>query len=168
MGLMIASAVLMAIGLVLIIIGVVFIIPQKRLSSLQGKAVGIIKDMVKDAYSFNLLSVKKLESQYGIKRNTPVEEIGVREHDSAAYYQVYEYEVNGILYQRASGVGYGKSQVKKTIGKKVDVFYDVSDPFESSLSNGAVYKYLTIGLCSLGIILSLIGMVVLIISIVVL
>lgn len=155
------------IGLVVLLIGLVFIIPYKVVSKLKGKTDGVIVDMTANVEDYNKTKGDDFgNAEAGVKKRASYLKIGVGNKpmsigspEASMYHAVYTYYVNGKEYRKVDGLGYNKGNVKKKIGKKVCVYYNLENPRRSSLSSGKGYKYVSIGLSALGLILLLMRVV---------
>ncbi len=170
-----AGLIVIGVGVLLIVIGLIFILPYKNVRRFSKEKVqGQIVDMVWNAAMYNRpldevanveqFKVAGMELRPGT-RNAGIEIGGDGEQDPNRpivgrgdinmYHKVYRYVVNGKEYTRADGVRYNEGAVKKWIGKTVPVYYNPENPQQSTLSNGSGYKltmiilYIVGGLCVL-------------------
>ena len=164
------------IGVVALIAGIVFIFPWITVSSLSGKTTGKIIGMTRNAMDYNETAnyetaeetkEKEEESTLHIHISAGVGGKNTRmggTKPSNMYYTIFSYFVDGTEYRRASAVAYNKGYINKRIGKNVPVYYDMKNPERASLSSGKAYKWISIGLIAGGILFSVAGLVVNLIS----
>lgn len=175
--------IVIGVGVLLIIIGLIFSIPYKNVSRFSGNMVqGQIVDMVWNAAMYNKpldeaaqvehYKFAGMEMQPGT-RNTgilhPYNRVNIGNGNQDPYkpvvgrgavnmyHKVYQYVVNGVVYTRADGVRYNKGVVEPLIGQMVPVYYNPSNPQQSTLSNGGGYKLTMTILCAVGVLCLVVG-----------
>ncbi len=179
----IAGIIVMGVGALLIIIGLIFNIPYKNVSRFAGNMVqGQIVDMVWNAAMYNdpLDQAAQVEHykiagmemrpgtrNVGLHFGRTIINVGDGNHDPCRpvvgrgpvnmYHKVYQYVVNGRVYTRADGVRYNRGAIEPLMGKMVPVYYNPSNPQQSTLSNGGGYKLAMTILCVVGGLCALIG-----------
>jgi len=184
-----AGMIVIGVGALLIIIGLIFNIPYKNVSRFAGNMVqGQIVDMVWNAAMYNKpldeaaqvehYKLAGMEMRPGTRDAVIIHPynritLGNGNQDPFKpvigrgtvnmYHKVYQYVVNGVTYTRADGVRYNKSVIEPLMGQMVPVYYNPSNPQQSTLSNGGGYKLTMTILCIVGGLCTVIGLCLLLI-----
>ena len=156
---MIVGSVFLIMGLVLLLVGIIFIICWKHLARYSGETTGVIIDITSSGAWYNDRTEKEASISQGdrklqVQMHTNTGRYG---HPSNMYAPVFQYTVDGRTYSRASGLSYNKGLAQKKLGKTVPVYYNVNKPQKASLSNGKGYRMLGLGLSIGGILFCIIG-----------
>lgn len=148
------------IGLVLLLVGIIFVICWRCLARYTGETTGVIIDITRSGGWYNqqaerAAAVSQEEHKPHVQIHT---DTGSFDNHSNMYAPVFQYIVAGKTYSRASGLSYNEGIAQKKIGKTVPVYYNVDDPRKASLSNGKGYKLLGLGLSIGGILACMVGL----------
>ena len=153
------ESVFLIIGLILLLVGIIFVICWRYLVRYTGETTGVIIDITRAGASYNHQAEEAAagfrgdrEFQVQMNANT-----GLYHSNNNMYAPVFQYVVNGRVYSRASGLAYSKGIAQKKLGRTVQVYYNVEKPQKASLSNGKGYKMLGLGLSIGGILFCVIG-----------
>lgn len=151
-------------GLILLLVGIIFVIIWRHLSQYSGETTGVIIDITRSGYQYNTRAEEEITNSQGnrkiqvqMNRNT-----GSVATNKNMYATIFQYVVDGRTYSRASGLSYNRGIAQKKLGKTVPVYYDMNNPQKASLSNGKGYKMLWLGLFIGGILFCIIGFVLII------
>ena len=161
---MIVESVFLIMGLVLLLVGIIFIICWRYLAGYAGETTGVIIDITRSGGWYN----QQAEEEAAASREDHKPHVQMNAntglyHDhsnSNMYAPIFQYVVNGKTYSRASGLSYSKGIAQKKLGKTVPVYYNVNKPQKASLSNGKGYKILGLGLSIGGMLFCVIGLAV--------
>lgn len=154
------ESIFLIMGLVLLLVGIIFIICWRCLARYSGETTGVIIDITRYGYLYNNQAEKEaaVSQEDGRRPHVQVNtNTGSFENNSNMYSPVFQYVVDGRTYSRASGLSYNKGLAQKKLGKTVPVYYNVNDPARASLSNGKGYKMLGLGFSIGGILFCIIG-----------
>lgn len=158
----------LALGIILIIVGIAFILPCIAIGKLSASTRGLIKDITYDAASYNKRVAAKMSDLIddSPKRKVYVSAGVGGHHDISGdpkkmYHAIYSYTVNGVEYSKADGTGYNKGIAMKKIGSEVKVHYDPENPLKASLSSGLVYKVLSCSFIPAGAFIIIVGLLLL-------
>ena len=156
---MIAGSIFLIMGLILLLVGIIFVICWRHLARYAGKTTGVIIDITSLAAQYNHRAEKEVtnsqeDRKLHIHMNTNT---GIYNQHSNMYAPVFQYVVDGRTYSRASGLSYNKGIAQKKLGKTVPVYYNVNNPQKASLSSGKGYKMLGLGFSIGGILFCVIG-----------
>ncbi len=156
---MIVESVFLIMGLVLLLVGVIFVICWRHLARYSGETTGVIIDITSSGAWYNDRAEKEAAISQGdcklqVQMHTNTGRYG---NHSKMYAPVFQYAVDGKTYSRASGLSYNKGLAQKKLGKTVPVYYNVNKPQKASLSNGKGYRMLGLGLSIGGILFCIIG-----------
>ena len=155
---MIVGSVFLIMGLILLLVGIIFVICWRHLARYSGETTGVIIDITRSGAWYNNQAEKEAAISQG-DRKLPVQ-INMNTGsfaNSNMYAPIFQYVVDGRTYSRASGLSYNKGLASKKLGKTVSVYYNVNTPQKASLSNGKEYKLLGLGLSIGGILFCIIG-----------
>lgn len=162
---MIAGNIFLIMGLILLLVGIIFVICWRHLARYSGETTGVIIDITWEGYQYNKRAEeeaadprgdRKLRVQMNVNTGHSGGSLG---GNNTMYAPVFQYAVEGRTYSRASGLSYNKGLAQKKLGKTVPVYYDVNNPQKASLSNGKGYKMLGLGFSTGGILFCIIGFV---------
>ena len=156
---MIAGSAFLIMGLVLLLVGIIFVFCWRHLARYSGETTGLIIDITSSGAWYNDRAEKEAAiSQEDRKLQVQMHTNTGRYGDHGNMYApVFQYVVDGRTYSRASGLAYNKGLAQKKLGKTVLVYYNVNKPQKASLSNGKGYKILGLGLSIGGILFCMIG-----------
>ncbi len=156
---MIAGSVFLIMGLILLLVGIIFVICWRYLARYSGETMGVIIDITRSGARYNDRAEKEVTISQGdrklhVQMNTNT---GLYGNNGNMYAPVFQYVVDGRTYSRAGGLAYNKGIAQKKLGKTVPVYYNVNTPQKVSLSNGKGYKMLGLGFSIGGILFCIIG-----------
>lgn len=119
----IAGLIILGIGAIFLVLGIIFVAVGKTTWKCTGTTTGQIVDMCYNAYDYN----------HGGTGNKAVG-ISTGGGDAMSRCPIFEYQVNGVTYRKASNVSYNKGQIAKKMNRQVSVSYNPENPQEASLS----------------------------------
>ena len=159
---MIAGSIFLIIGLVLLLVGIIFVICWRHLARYSGETTGVITDITWSGYQYNKqaeeATISRGDRKPHIQMNANTgHSSGYLGGNKTMYAPIFQYAVDGRTYSRASGLAYSKGLAQKKLGKTVPVYYNVNNPQRASLSNGKGYKMLGLGFSTGGILFCIIG-----------
>ena len=153
------ESVFLIVGLVLLLVGIIFVICWRHLAGYAGETTGVIIDITRSGAWYNQQAEEaaagfREDGEFQVQMNANT---GLYNSNNNMYAPVFQYVVEGRTYSRASGLAYNKGIAQKKLGKTVPVYYNVNNPQKASLSNGKGYKILGLGLSIGGILFCVIG-----------
>lgn len=162
---MIVGSAFFIMGLILLVVGIIFVIIWGHLAKYSGETTGVIIDITRSGYKYNTRAEEEAIISQGnrkIQVQMNINTGNVAKNNKNMYAPIFQYVVNGRTYSRASGLSYNKGIAQKKLGNTVPVYYDMNNPKKASLSNGKGYKMLWLGLFIGGILFCIIGFVLII------
>lgn len=103
----IAGLIILGIGAIFLVLGIIFVAVGKTTWKCTGTTTGQIVDMCYNAYDYN----------HGGTGNKAVG-ISTGGGDAMSRCPIFEYQVNGVTYRKASNVSYNKGQIAKKMNRK--------------------------------------------------
>lgn len=150
-----AGIILIGIGCIILLIGILLIVAGNITWNYNGKTTGRIVDMCLNAYDYN-------RGQNGNMAVGIVSGGG----SNGTRRPVFEYCVNGVTYRRASNVGGNPINIHKKIENQVPVtvYYNITEPFQSTISKMSPLKIVGIVFAGCSAFLLVLGFILFMVS----
>ena len=118
-----AGYILICISAIFLILGVIFFIIGKSTWKCTEMVTGEIVGMCKNAYNYN---------QGGTGNTNTGIKVGASNSPTTKC-PIFEYNINGVKYNRASNIAWNKSYIRKKMNKPQNIYYNPLNPKQASL-----------------------------------